>query len=168
MSNTETKKSGLKELDLKTDTFTANGRTYKILSRMPMSRYKQFRKLQHRLVYGVDVETMLKNLMKIYNYCNSPKPEPVSAGIVAHNMMNGINDVADDSREEAALLLCALIIVREDENVGEHDPKLDIEKIRDWEKEGFAVDGFFQLALISIPEFTKTWNLYTSLQEKKA
>lgn len=159
---TETK---TKKIDLNTGTFMANGHKYIIQQSIPVSRYRQFKKLTLRLVYGMDIKTLLQNLSKSYNYCDSPTPKPVSAGMIIHNVINGLNDVADDTREDAALLICALIIFREGEDVGVYDEELCKEKIADWAKEGYEVNGFFQLALISIPAFKETFDLFISQQK---
>lgn len=147
----------VKTLDLKSRTFTANGNKYTILDTMPLSRWRIFNKLQPRLTFGCDFKSLFENLNKAYRYLDTPKPQPASSAIVIHNIMNGLNDVADDSREEPALLICALFIVRDGEDVGAYDEAACIEKIRDWEKEGYDANGFFHLALISIPAFRTTF-----------
>ncbi len=160
----ESKKREVKKIDLKTGRFSTKDHNYTILDSFPISRYRAFRKLQPRLIFGLDAHSLFKNCERGFNYCNSTKPEPANAAIIFHNIMNGIKDVDDDSREDAALLICALIIVRDNEDIGSYDEKLSIEKIRDWEKEGFSIDDFFQLALISIPNFKKVFEQYTALQ----
>lgn len=156
-------KTELKTLDLKAENFTANGKNYRILTHIPLSRWQAFRKLQVRLVYGMDSKTLGDNLMKAYNFCNRSKPEPVSAGIILHNIMNGLKDLFEGERFDIALEICALIIMQEGEDIGTYDQKLDAEKIKDWEKEGFEPSGFFQLALNSIPAFKTTLDGITSL-----
>jgi len=150
----------LKKIDLKEGKFTANGHNYSILSAIPLSRYKAFKKLQIRLAFGMDTKTLLQNCKKAFAYLNSPKPEPANSAIIIHNIMNGIADIEDESREDPALMICALIIVREGEDEGSYDEKLCAEKIADWEKEGFGPDDFFQLALISMENFKETFDLY--------
>ena len=152
----------LKKINLTTGKFSANGQNYTILKNIPLSRYRQFKKLQPRLVYGMDTKTLMQNCVKAFGYLNSPKPEPANAAIIIHNIMNGIKDVDDDSREDAALLICALIIVRDGEDVGVYNEALSSEKIRDWEKEGYEPDGFFLLALTSINAFKETFDLFTA------
>jgi hypothetical protein len=154
--------SELKQIDLKTGKFSANGHNYTILKQIPLSRYRQFKKLQPRLIYGMDAKTLMQNCLKSFNYLNSPKPEPANAAIILHNIMSGIKDVDDDSREDPALLICSLIIVRDGEDIGVYDEVLCAEKIRDWEKEGYEPDGFFLLALTSINAFKQTFDLFMS------
>lgn len=154
----------LKKIDLTTGKFTANGQNYTVLKNIPLSRYRQFKKLQPRLIYGMDTKTLFQNCLRSFNYLNSPKPEPANAAIILHNIMSGIKDVDDDSREDAALLICALIIVRDGEDIGVYNEALSSEKIRDWEKEGYEPDGFFLLALTSINAFKETFELFMSQQ----
>ncbi len=154
----------LKKIDLNTGKFVANGHNYTVLKSIPLSRYRQFKKLQPRLIYGMDTKTLFQNCLKSFNYLNSPKPEPANAAIILHNIMSGIKDVDDDSREDAALLICALIIVRDSEDIGIYDENLSSEKIRDWEKEGYEPDGFFLLALTSINAFKETFDLFIAQQ----
>lgn len=156
----------LKKIDLAEGSFIANGNKYTILSAIPLSRYREFKKLQARLVYGMDVKTLLSNCIKAFNYLNSPKPEPANAAIVIHNIMNGIKDMEDESREDPAIAICSLIIIRDGEDVGTFDKALSSEKISDWEKEGLDPNDFFQLALISMETFKETFALYMNQQAK--
>lgn len=160
--------SKLKEIDLSTGKFEANGQNYTILDRVPMSRYRLFKKESIKLVYGNDIETLMKNCAKGYAFCDSAQPKPASAGIIFHNIMNGLKDLEDESREDPALLICALIIVRDGEDVGSCDKELFKEKIRDWEKAGYEVDGFFALALTSLTNFKKVFQLFTALQQAES
>lgn len=157
-----------KKLDLNSGSFTANGSNYKIATEIPLSRYIEFKKLHPRLVYGMDHETLAKNLIKAFTFLNSPKPEPANAAIIIHNIISGIKDIDDPSREDPALMICALIIIKDGEDVGTYDKELCISKIRDWEKEGYEPDSFFELALISLKNFKKTFELFMSHQEKVA
>lgn len=158
----------IKKLDLQKNSFIANNVNYTILEEIPLSRYRAFKKLSIKLLYGQDIETLIKNCIKAYNYLNQPKPEPLSAGMIIHNIATGLKDLEDESREDAALLICALIIVRDDENIGVYDEKLCREKIRDWELEGFGTNDFFELALTSLTSFKKVFMLFTTLMEAAA
>lgn len=153
----------LKHIDLNTGKFEANGKNYTVLSTVPLSRYKQYKKLQIELTYGMDIETLMKNCLKGYNYCDQTNPKPTSAGIVFHNIMNGLKGLEDDSREDAAILICTLIIAEEGEDLGVYDPDLAKQKIHNWQKAGYSGDEFFQLALLSLTSFKRTFALFTSL-----
>ncbi len=153
-----------KKIDLTTGKFVANGHNYTVQTSIPLARYKQFKKLEQRLAYGMDIKTLMQNCIKGFNYCNSSKPEPANAAIIFHNIMNGFKDIEDEDREDPALLICALIITRDGEDLGSYDAVLCKEKIEDWMKDGYEVDGFFQLALISLTNFKQTFDLYTAQQ----
>lgn len=139
----------MKKLDLSKKTFVANGNNYTIQESIPLSRYKQFQKLSVKLAYGMSIQEIIRNCTKAFGLLNNPKPEPVSAGIIIHNIINGAKDIEDDSRHDPALMICALIITRDGEDVGTYDEQLCIDKINDWAKEGYEPNGFFHLALVS-------------------
>lgn len=141
--------SGLKKLDLNNKTFKANGHNYTILESVPLSRYKQFQKLSVKLAYGMSIQEIIKNCIQGFKLLNQPKPEPVTAGMIFHNIANGAKDIEDDNRHDPALMICALIIVRDGEDIGTYDEQLCIDKISDWGKEGYEPNGFFHLALVS-------------------
>lgn len=147
----------LKTISLKTRVFEANGHKYRILEKIPLSRYRQYLKKQPRLAYGTDFDLMFKNLKKAYGYLNLPQPRPADAAVELRNIMDGILDVEDDSRVHPALAICATFIVREDEDLGKFDDELARQKINDWAEGGYDVDGFFQVALISMQGFRGTF-----------
>lgn len=141
--------TSLKKLDLNQRAFEANGNKYTILESIPLSRYKQFQKLSVKLAYGMSIQEIIKNCVKGFQLLNQPKPEPVAAGIILHNIANGARDIEDEGRHDPALMICALIIVREGEDIGVYDEQLCIDKVNDWAKEGYEPNGFFHLALVS-------------------
>ncbi len=112
----------------------------------------------------MDTKTLFNNCKKGFEFCNKPLPEPANAGIIFYNIMKGIKDVDDDSREDPALMICTLIIAREGEDIGVYDEELSKMKIADWAIEGYEPNGFFQLALLSMDGFKETFNAYISQQ----
>lgn len=157
----------LKRLNYKEKTFMANGHQYTILDAIPLARYIKYQKLVPRLSYGVTFPEMFKNIKQAYELLNAGK-RYADVGVILHNIMNGIKDVEDESRHESALMICALIIVREDENVNVIDEQLFKEKINDWAEEGFEVNGFFHLAFLSIEGFRETFVEYIQKQSQPA
>lgn len=157
----------LKTISIKDRKFEANGQEYRILDKIPLSRYREYRKIMPRLAYGVSFSTLFENCKKAYSYLNLPQPRPADAAVILHNIMNGVAEVENDpdgQKIEAALALCSLFIVRKDEDLGVFDPDLSAQKVDDWAKGGYDTDGFFQVALISIPGFRGTFAEFINKQ----
>jgi len=146
----------LKQLDFKSKNFTANGQEYIILNEVPLSRYIEYQKEVPKLTYGVTFPEMFKNLKTAFDLLN--KMKFAESSVVIHNIMNGIAEVENENRHDAALRICTLFIVRKDENLGEYDKSLSEAKIKDWSAEGYGIIGFFHLALISIEGFRQTFS----------
>jgi hypothetical protein len=156
----------VKRLDYKEREFMANGNKYIILDSIPLSRYIKYQKLVPRLTYGVTFPELFKNIKQAYDLQNTGK-RYADVGVILHNIMNGIKDVEDETRHEAALKICALIIVREDEKIGSVDEELFEAKIKDWAEEGYEINGFFHLALLSIEGFRETFSEYIAKESQQ-
>jgi len=152
----------VKKLDYKLTKWQANGVNYTVLPSIPLARYIAFQKLTPRLTFGTTFPEMFKNLAKAYEALNNRKF--ADSAVLIHNMMNGIRDVENENRHEAALMICAIFIVRDNEDITTIDEQLMKEKIKDWELEGFEINGFFNLALITIEGFRQTFVEYIQKQ----
>lgn len=159
MSET-TFKNEPKSIDIKSRVFMANGNKYYIAEKISIDRWKQYEKLVPRLTFGVDFKELFANILKAYNFLNQPKPEPLSAGIILYNIMEGIKNAEDAERVPPGLIMCALVMNREGENVGVYDEQLALEKINDWRAEGLDILSFFAWALNSINGFRETYLLF--------
>ena len=146
----------LKQLDLKKDNFMANNHKYIILTGIPLSRYTMHQQITPKLTFGVDFTTLFNNLKKAFELNNTGK-KIGDVGVILHNILNGLQEIQNEDRHDAALEICTLFIVREDENIGEYSKELAKQKIDDWGKEGYDVNGFFHLALVSIQGFRQTF-----------
>ncbi len=144
--------------------FTANGNKYYLADTISPRRYKEYEKLSPMLSHGLTWQNVYANLMQAYNALNKPMPEPVAAGTIIHNIMNGIRDIDNENRLHPALMMCALVINREGEDESVYDKQLMAAKIEDWEKEGLDMKSFFGIALNSIHGFKEI--LIKSIQEK--
>jgi len=149
-----------KKIELKE--FTANGVNYKVIDKLSIERWKAYQKMAPRLAYGLSFEELYENLNRLYGHLN--KQKFADAAVVCHNMMNGIHGIEDEKRIEPALLICALMIVRENEDLSKWDIDLARQKIDDWTKEGLAVDDFFMVALNTLKGFRET--LIESIQKQ--
>lgn len=156
----------LKRLDYKQREFIANGNEYIILDSIPLARYIKYQKLIPKLTYGVSFVEIFNNLRKAYELLNTGKRQ-ADVAVILHNMMNGIKDIENESRHEAALQICALVIVRKGENIAEVNEQLFDEKINDWAEEGYEINGFFHLALLSIEGFRETFSEYILKQNQQ-
>lgn len=156
-----------KAVDFSVKEFIANGKKYFISDKICIARWKEYEKLSPRLTHGVGFDEMQKTLTKSFSLLNKSNPEPLAAGILLHNVLNGIKDINDDSRVHPSLLMCALIINREGEDVGIFDKQTQLDKIKDWETEGLDILSFFAFALRSINGFRETYLLYIQEQAEE-
>lgn len=121
--------------------------------------------MQPRLTYGVEFDQMNKAHAKAFAALNDRKF--ADAAVIIHNLMTGIKDVTDDKRIHPGLLMAALVINREGEDVTDYDYQLQVEKIQDWEKEGLNILDFFRFALQSITGFRETYTLFIREQAEQ-
>lgn len=148
---------GLKE-------FKANGHDYIVCDTISAERYKEYEKLTPELTHGLSWQGVYSNLIKAFNLLNKPNPEPLNAGIIIHNVLNGIKNIDDDNRIHPALMMCALVINRKDEDQRIYNKTLMLEKISDWQAEGLDMMSFFGFALNTIEGFKDV--LIKSTQER--
>ena len=151
----------VKGLDKKQKSFMANGRKYIVMDRISIVRFKQYEKLVPQLTMGITFNEMFASLKKAYGFLNSKDPKPLDAGIILHNIMNSITASNDEKRFSPALMMAALIINREDEDPGKYDEQLMLDKIADWQAEGYDMLDFFELSLNAIQGFRETLIKYT-------
>ncbi|MDQ3048837.1 MAG: hypothetical protein M3R27_14900 [Bacteroidota bacterium] len=145
------------------NSFTANGKKYIISDKISVQRWKAYEKLVPRLTFGLSFEEIFKNLEKAYAALN--KQQFANSAVIIHNVMNGISSIDDEKKVSPALMMCALIINREDENTAEYNEPALREKIKDWEMEGLNMMDFLELALNATQGFRETYKRYTLLQE---
>lgn len=130
--------------------FMANGNKYIIASKISIARFKEYEKLVPQLTMGLGFDEMYASLRKAYSFLNSSQPKPLDAGIIIHNLLNGIKDINDNKRIHPSLKMAALVINREGENPAHYDEALMQEKINDWQVEGLDMLSFFEMSLNSI------------------
>lgn len=151
----------VKGIDKKQREFMANGRKYIIMEKISIERFKQYEKLVPQLTMGITFNEMFASLRKAFGLLNNPTPKPLDAGIIIHNLMSGISASNDEKRFSPALMMAALIINREDEDPGKYDEQLMLDKIADWQAEGYDMLDFFELSLNAIQGFRETLIKYT-------
>lgn len=135
--------------------FTANGHEYYIDTTLSISRFEEYEKLSVWFAFGMEYDALFKNIKEAYGLLNESRP--MDAGIVLHNIMNGIL-VKSEKKQLPILLLCALFINRKDEDVKVYDKALMNEKIEDWKKEGLVMEDFFALASSLVGGYLESYN----------
>lgn len=152
-------KKEVKQFDPKAKSFMANGHTYFVSTKFSITRYEEYEKLQPKLTFDLDFDSMFKELKATYEKLNQSKF--ADSAVKIYNLMAAINDVRNEKRIHPALLMAALAINREDEDATVFDQKLQEEKINDWRVEGYDIEGFFYFALGTIKGFAKEYNEFT-------
>lgn len=138
--------------------FTANGKKYYVSDRICIERWKEYEKLSPRITYDIGFDTMQKKLTQAYEALN--KQQFANAAVIIHNILNGVKDVNDDKRVHPSLLMAALLINGEGEDIKVFDKQTQLQKIDDWQTEGLDILGFFSFALSSINGFRETYLLH--------
>jgi hypothetical protein len=156
----------LKHLNFEEKTFIANGKTYRIDDSFCFERWQQFEQLEVHVGYGTTFQAFFDTDKKIYEALN--KIQFVEASALLHNRMNGIKYKLEN-RTHPALLLCALFINYEGEEITKYDSNIAEQKVKDWSLEGYAVQDFFSLAVNLVGGFIPVYNslLENSLAKAK-
>lgn len=132
-----------KQIDFEKPDFQANGKTYFVKQTLSVERYRWFEKYQVDFGFGRTYQSIADALKKAVELGNKGK------GIEAWNIvLNLIRSIGEglDKRTNNAMMICALFIVTEDEDLTKWDEQEQAKKIEDWNIEGYEVNSFFQLA----------------------
>lgn len=133
----------LKQIDLNANQFQANGKTYVVKDSLSVERYRWFEKYQIDFGFGRSYKSIADALKKSIDLANKGK------GIEAWNLVLNLAKAIGEGLEKRtnnAMLLCALFIVGEDEDLTKWDEQEQMKKIDDWNSEGYDVNSFFRLA----------------------
>ena len=133
----------LKRLPFDKGEFTAGGVKYKIKNTLTLARFVEFEKLQNHFGFGLTFESIVKKLNESIDYAN--KGKGVEAWNIIFNLKEGIAYRLED-RTHPVLLLASLFIITEDEDLTQWNEAEQKIKIDNWNKEGYDVNDFFQLA----------------------
>lgn len=135
--------------------FKANGKKYIMRTSLTISRFEAFQELQISAAFGVDFESMFKNLRQCWDLLEEGKW--ASASVKVYNLMSGVKDKMD-GKIDPILALCSLFICTEDEDVTKYDVELCRAKITDWTIEGIASESFFSLAFSLVDGYLTAYN----------
>lgn len=147
----------LKEIDFTKDVIHANGKDYKILTELPISRFKELDKMEVEFFYGVDMQTMFDKIKSAYNDLNSRDIKIADASVKLHNLMVGVAEKVD-GRTHIVMRICSLFLVTEDENINEWSEELAAMKEKDWAAEGYKMSSFFSLVASFLPGFLSAYD----------
>lgn len=156
----------LKDLNLKTTEFMANGNKYIISDKISIERYMEYQKLVPLLAFGTNFEEMFQQLKRAYTNLNSRDGKIADAAVIIHNLLTSIGNVEQSSRVHPALKMAALFINRDNENPAVYNEEQMNEKIKDWTVEGFNISDFFTLALNSISGFRQAFLEFTKKEQE--
>jgi len=143
------------QISIKDRVFIANGKKYYIADKICIDRWKEYEKLQIRLTFGIGFLEIFSNLTAAFELLN--KQKFAQAAVVIHNVLSGIKDAETPERMPDALMMCALVMNREGEDVKVYDEQVALDKIEDWRAEGLDMLSFFAWALNSINGFKQTY-----------
>lgn len=156
MADTKTNGKVLKTIDIKTKSFTANGKEYFIeMGGISMERFIEYEKLQVELGYGVTFIQLYEAIKESYELTN--KQRFADLAVKLYNILQGVKTF--EERRVPAFELCALFINTKDENRAVITKDVIANKIADWEAEGLDAVPFFQLAVSSLQNFSTAYNV---------
>jgi hypothetical protein len=143
--------------------FKANGRKYTIRSAtegISIERFNQYEMLSLALGFGANFQALLTNLnnaIAMANACALGKETFVNLVLQLDAMKKGVVNSTQE-RNNIALMLCTLFIVREDEDLTTWNEEEANDKVKDWNKAGYDVNDFLLLALSSVQGFSAAFN----------
>jgi hypothetical protein len=91
------------------------------------------------------------------NACALGKETFVNLVLQLDAMKKGVVNSTQE-RNNIALMLCTLFIVREDEDLTTWNEEEANDKVKDWNKAGYDVNDFLLLALSSVQGFSAAFN----------
>ncbi len=131
--------------------FEANGNKYYVSKSLTVERYKAYQKMQIEVGFGIGFAGVVNVLKKAYEQLN--KQQFADAAVTLHNTLNSIAGL--DEREHPVLVLCALFINRENEDLTKVDDSVLLAKIEDWKASGIPMDFFLGYAQHLVQDYQK-------------
>ena len=147
----------LKRIDFVKNEFVANGKLYKIVSRLPISRYCEFQVLQVELAMGMTVQKLYDKLSILRQVLNQARF--VDSAILIGDMTSHMAKLVE--KEPTVLKICTLFINTEDEDITTWNNDLVVRKLADWKAEGICADDFFRVAFNTAPGYIEIYNTLT-------
>lgn len=132
-----------KQLNYEDSQFIANGKTYFVKNSLSVERFRWFEKYQVDFGFGRSYKSIHESLKKSIEFAN--KGKGLEAWNLVFNLMNAVGEGLE-KRTNNAMMICALFIVTEEEDLTKWDEQEQQKKIEDWNAEGYDVNSFFRLA----------------------
>jgi hypothetical protein len=148
----------LKTISLEKGSFEACGTKYLIHRSLSITRFVEYEKLQNHVGFGVTFASLFKTLKDVYELLN--KQKFADCAVKVHNVLTGITEKAEN-KVHPALLLCALFVNREDEDITKWDESDALRKIADWTEGGYDMNSFFQLGVSFVNGFQDAYERLT-------
>lgn len=158
----------LKRIDFTTNKLVTDKHTYTLAESLSVDKYQEFLLIQQEVAYGISFEENFTVDKQIYAALN--EKDFVKASALLYNKQAGIVR-GIEKRNDPILKLCALFLIREDEDQTRYNKELNAEKVQEWIDGGVDYKDFFQLAAVLIPSFVSAFEeilALTSTLENKA
>ena len=140
--------SELKSVRPEDGSFSTANRKYYFHTKISFARFQKAQELMISTGFGTaSFHELFVNIRKAYDYLNRADSKPVDAGIVLYNIMHGITVL--EKKMNPALMIAALYVNYEGEDVTVCDDAQLQEKIEDWGKE-YDITPFYHLGINAI------------------
>ncbi len=154
----------LKTPDTKAPSFTANGKTYVIETKVSIARKIECDKLIIEVTGGGNMGENFSDWKKVYELCNDKRFADIA--VLAYNRMEGVKKWQD--RHDPVMKLCALYINEEAEDRRLMTDEMVKAKIADWEAEGIEYAFFLTLAKGLLSGLIESWkSISPSISEEQ-
>jgi hypothetical protein len=134
--------------------FECDGRKFEVTDSLSFVRYRELQKIMIEFGFSATFEDIFKNLSKSIEYYN--KHDYFSMSITIYKIQEGIKAI--ETKDDAALRLCALFINEPDEDATKYSDAMIQSKIDCWGKE-LEVNGFFYLAASLVPGWMPAYEI---------
>lgn len=138
----------LKHIDFESGQIKTDNHIYRIAESLSTDKYQEFLLIQHEVAYGMNFQETSVKLNEIYEALN--KVDFVKASAIVHNMLSGIAK-GIEKRNDPIMRLCALFLIRDDEDETVFNEQLNKDKVMDLMSAGYDFRDFFQFAASVIP-----------------
>lgn len=144
--------------------FMASGVEYTIKTPSDVltpARYTEFNRLSMMSGIGLDFNQLIEHLKdleaRVYDVDIKDQTTKTGAILKINAIRNAVLDKSKD-RYDLMLMLCTIFIVESNEDLRGFSHEQAIEKIDNWNNEGYKVHDFLSLAVSSIPQFQNVYN----------
>jgi hypothetical protein len=133
--------------------FQTDKHTYTIVGEngIGIDRYTQFQKRSVQRGFGRDFQSIIDTLNAIYRSLGTDSSKS-DAIVQIRALMDSVADFGND-QFDAALWICTLFVLREDETLATYSEQMAEEKIQDWKDYGFSELDFFLLSGSVVPGY---------------